>query len=78
MNSTTNWFNSDATSAYQQDLYRAATQARLVSQVSGRSHVVRLYHASMAALGGRMILWGTHLQKRAGLRVIVQPKVKTV
>jgi hypothetical protein len=78
MNNTMNWFNSDATSAYQQELYRAATQERLVSQVSGRSRIIRLYNASMAALGGRMILWGTQLQKRAGLRVIVQPRVKTV
>ena len=71
MNSMTNWFDQDASSAHQEELYRAANNQRLANE-AGKPARRNIYTSAMASLGKRMILWGTRLQKRAYQPTITQ------
>lgn len=52
MNST-NWFNHDASSAYQDDLYRAAENERLADEAQGRSSIIRAAKSAISTLNGQ-------------------------
>jgi hypothetical protein len=73
-----NWFDNDASTAYQNELYRAAENERLAHEVAQPSRIVRIYAKAMSSLGSRMILWGTNLQKRNERSVLATAEMKAV
>jgi hypothetical protein len=73
-----NWFDNNASAAYQNELYRDAENERLAHEAAQPSQIVRVYAKAMASLGSRMILWGTNLQKRNERRALTTAEMKAV
>ena len=75
MNGTNNWFDTDAISVHQNDLYREANNDRLAHETAQPSPIVRIYAKAIATLGNRR---STHQQQGTEQRALSTAEMKAV